>query len=363
MKILHIISSLSSGGAEIYVRDLATQMVCEGHDVYIAYVSDAVALGRSVEFQEDFKEQLHANGVGSIEMGHACRRWLWRGGARLQQIVNEFEPDVIHAHLYYGVFFKALARTQIPLLYTHHSHRLGKGRFLYPLLNKIVNQYIGVSRDCADVLRKAGASRVSVIYNGVNAKRLIVKDAQKASENVKIISVGRLAQAKNFPLLIEAMRLLFKRRNELQTKISFMIAGEGPLKEALQNQINSNYLTENITLLGNRSDIPELLNQSDLFVMSSDYEGLPIALLEAMMTGLPVVVTDVGGCRDVVEECNAGIVVSPGSAVSIAEAMERIIDNPKLQKEFSSNALENSKIFSIKHASDKHISIYKNLSD
>ncbi|MCD6400708.1 MAG: glycosyltransferase [Anaerolineales bacterium] len=359
MKILHIISSLSSGGAEIYVRDLAAQMVQDGHDVCIAYVSDATSLGRSYDFQEDFKAQLDHKGVRYEKVGHSCRRWLWRGGMRLRQIFKEFRPDIIHTHLYYGVFFTAFAHSGIPVVYTHHNHRLGKGKYLYPILNKIVNQYVGISRDCAKVLCSAGAKDVATIYNAVNVDRLLVKESWEDKDTVQLISVGLLSPQKNFTLLINAMDTLYKRRRDLKRKVLLLIAGEGPLKDVVQQQIDSVGLSKQIILLGNRNDIPQLLHNADVFTLSSDWEGLPIALLEAMMTGLPSVVTDVGGCRDVVEDCSAGIVVPPGDAEALANALERMVSDASLREKYGKNSLVNAKKFSIANATSEHLSLYE----
>jgi glycosyltransferase involved in cell wall biosynthesis len=114
-------------------------------------------------------------------------------------------------------------------------------------------------------------------------------------------------------------------------------------------------------LLGNRQDIPQLLYASNLFVMSSDSEGLPIVLLEAMMTGVPVVVTDVGGCRDVVEACGAGLVVSPGDSVALANAIEFMIDNPQQANKMSACAQEKSLQYSIDVSVKSHLELYKEL--
>lgn len=345
----------------MYVRDLAIQMVQEGHDVCIAYISDASFLNRSSDFQSEFKEQIVKAGVRCVEIGHDCRRYLWRGGKRLRLISQDFQPDIIHSHLYYGIFFKAFARLSFPLVYTHHSSHLGKGRYLYPFLNKIVDRYIGISSDCAEVLRAVGATDVAVVYNCVNSDRLKVKETYCAKNDICLIAVGSLGVPKNFTNLIEATDILLNRRFELRARLLLKIAGEGPLKAVLQRQINLKGLERNISLLGNRRDIPELLHRADVFVLSSDYEGLPIALLEAMMTGLPVVVTDVGGCRDVVESCNAGLVVPPGSADALARALECMITDKQSREEYGRNALKGSSQYKISRSVEAHLLLYKNL--
>jgi glycosyltransferase involved in cell wall biosynthesis len=364
MKILHIISSLSAGGAEVYVRDLSIQMVAEGHDVGIAYISSAMATGRCAEFEASFKRQLTDAGISFFEIGHECRRRPWQGGLLLHKIVKKFTPDVIHSHLYYGLIFKAFSFVSVPLVYTHHNHRLGKGRLLFPFFNKLVDRYVGISRDCSEVLMAAGAINVETIYNGVNVDRLIVKQQYDCErQQVDALAIGSLMEQKNFALLISAFSDLFMRRPDLGDYVSLRIAGEGPHKKELQELIERLGLTSHIILLGNRQDIPQLLNDADLFVMSSKWEGLPIALLEAMMTGLPVIVTDVGGCRDVVEACGAGLVVPPCDVTLLSEALEILITDSAKRYAMGTNAKDASKYFGISTACNQHLILYRTLVD
>lgn len=362
MRILHIISSLASGGAEVYVRDLAKQMVQDGHEVCIGYISDAKSIRRSSEYEDDFKSQLKKTKVQWIEIGHDCRTRVWRGGVRIHKIVADFKPDVIHSHLYYGLIFKALAFVNVPTVYTHHNHYLGKGKYLYPIFNRIVSCFIGISRDCTISLQSVGAKAVTTIYNGVSVERLLIKEKYNdKNDHINIQAVGTLGAQKNFELLISALENLLKRRTKLRNLVSLKIAGEGPLLIQLQEQIDRANLSKQLTLLGNSKDVSVLLHEADLFVMSSDYEGLPIALLEAMMTGLPVIVTDVGGCRDVVEVCNAGFIVPSNNVRALADALEFMIDNPTERSRMAKNAKKNSIRFNIKTACEQHLSMYKSL--
>lgn len=362
MRILHVISSLGAGGAEVYVRDLSIEMVRSGHHVAVAYISAATSLGASCQFESEFKTILVANGIDFFEVGHACRRFFLRGGLRLRRILNEFQPDVVHSHLYFGILFKVLSFVRTPLVYTHHNHRLGKGGFFYPVFNIIVNRYIGISVDCAEAIASAGAKNVAVIYNGVNPQRLCIKENYPLNdEKVKVMSVGSLCEQKNFGLLLQSFSKMFDRCPDLRRRVSLRIAGEGPLMNDLRESIINLNLSDCINLLGNRRDIPQLLADSDLFVMSSKWEGLPIALLEAMMTGLPVVVTDVGGCRDVVDACGAGLVVPPNDATRLSEALETLICDAAKRSSISITAKRAAKTYSISTACEKHLIVYNSI--
>lgn len=358
MRILQIISALASGGAENYVRDLSISMSHDGHEICIAYISDAASLDRSLEYQAEFRSQLSVNNVLYFELGHECRQKPWRGVAKLRQVIDNFKPDIIHSHLYHGIFFTTLSGWNGPLIFTRHSQNLGKGRYLYPLLNMVVDRFVGISKDCANILAIAGAKGIWVIYNGVDAQRLKTKKEWLPKEDIEIISVGRLFEPKNYTLLINVMAVFFKRNTSLENKVSLVIVGEGPLKEKLQQQISDLKLTNQITLFGNSNNVPALLHNADIFVMSSAWEGLPIALLEAMMTGLPIIATDVGGCRDVVEECSAGIIVSPGNVADFSKALEKMILNDYFRRECAENSLVKSQKFNINEAVKRHLELY-----
>ncbi len=363
MRILNIISSLASGGAEVYVRDLSAQMVREGHEVCVIYISSAKQLGRSLEFETDFKEDLLKSGIAFYELGYECRRNLLLGGLRLRKLIKSVKPDLVHSHLYYGIFFSIFANRSVPLVYTHHNHRLGKGRFFYPFFNRFVARYIGISNDCTCTLSTAVSdNKITTIYNGVNVDRLVVKEKYNSSEtDIKALCVGSLVKQKNYNLLIHACGDLIIRRPDIRGRFFVRIAGEGGLRSGLVELVNQLGLSEMIDFLGNRQDVPQLLNDSDIFVMSSDWEGLPISLLEALTTGLPSVVTDVGGCRDVVEACSAGIVVPPGNKGALSVALESLIDSGTLRAELSEHAKSAGKRYSIGSAASAHLSLYKSI--
>ena len=362
MRVLHILSSLCAGGAEVYIRDLSRQLVAQEHNVCIAYISSAASLERSIEFETAFIEQLEDSGISYFIIGHECRQRPLHGGMRLRKIVKNFNPDVIHSHLFYGLLFMEFAFLHLPLVYTHHNRGLGKNWYLFPWFKRRVDQIVGISRDCTVALKKAGVNNVTTIYNCVNGDRLIAKNKCDYRTNQTVfLAVGRLAKQKNYKLLINAIYILLKRRADLHERFILQIAGEGEQENELQMLISKLELNSHIILLGNRQDIPDLLHSSDIFVMSSDWEGLPIALLEALMTGLPVVVTDVGGCRDVVEACVAGTIVPSGNALALADAIERMVTDENYRRECGTNALEKSQIFSISRAADEHLSMYSKL--
>ncbi len=345
----------------MYVRDLSKEMVRRGHSVTIAFVSSASACGRSLDFESDFKRSLSDYGIAQFELGHSCRTYPWLGGWRLRRLVREWQADIIHSHLYYGLIFKLFSRLEIRTIYTHHSMRLRKGKWLYPLFNSIVDSYIGISKDCASELTKAGARNVTVIYNGVDRNRITSSTGGRTGKKFRLVAVGRLVEEKNYSLLLQAIRQILSQRTELRGSLELNLIGEGPLRPILKSLIARLGLQGIVNLVGNTNHVAFYLRQSDLFVLSSDNEGLPISLLEALTAGLPVVATDVGSCRDVLDHCQAGLVVPRKDSAALATAIQIMIDNRLLYESLADNARKHSADFSIEAACDRHLELYHSL--
>jgi glycosyltransferase involved in cell wall biosynthesis len=279
---------------------------------------------------------------------------------RVRRYVKYHEIELYHAHLTYGVVFGALIG--IPRVYTHHSVKMRLSRAAFLLILPLIDRLVAVSSDCAKTLSEFSTREVTTIRNAVDARKLLPRalGPGQLDKEVRCISVGRICEDKNYPLLVRAVALL---PADIRCRLVVQIAGEGSTVGTadLRAKIVEQNVDGTIHLLGNRSDIPTLLSDSHLFLMSSACEGMPIALLEAALSGLPCVVTDVGGCREVIETCQNGAVVEPGDAQALAEAIGRVASDTGLLSHFSSNALRLSSVFSIGHAGADHITMYNSL--
>ena len=119
---MHIVNAPVAGGAEIYVKDLARSMVAAGHQVLMLFLNAARDVGRDEEFERQFLLELDDAGIEYAFIGHAARSRPYLGARRVQAVERSWDPDLIHAHLYYGALFATW--TGVPLIYTHHSIRI-----------------------------------------------------------------------------------------------------------------------------------------------------------------------------------------------------------------------------------------------
>ncbi len=352
MNIIHCISAAAAGGAEIYVKDLAIAMVRKGHNVHICFLSHAYEVGRDAEFEKKFLDDLTSNNISFSFIGNKARKNPFYGFMKLRGVVKGFKADVLHCHLYYMAIF-SLGIIGVKVFYTHHNIKLNAHPLMYKLLNLRVNTYIGICLNCTKLLKSVTNKNVVRIDNAVNENKIIRQPAQLVkSKPVKVIMVGGLAEQKNYLLMLNAVTYL----NDLDFQV--IIAGEGPLKELIIEEIHKLNISNKVTLIGNCNDVPELLAGGDIFAMSSLWEGLPISLLEATLTGLPVIVTNVGGCSEVVHNCYNGVVVDELNPTSYARGLRKLIELNAHREFYSNNAINFSARYTISYSLNKHLDLY-----
>jgi len=360
LAILHVVASPSPGGIESFVKDMVIELSATGQSVHICFLETAREAGTDETYAEQYLAELKLAGIQYFYLSGNARRLPWRGVKKIRKYVNTNSIQIYHSHLTFGIVFGLLVK--VPRVYTHHSVDMRVGRMLFGLLAKLVDQFVGISETCATALSKHARCDVATIINGVDLSRLSAEGSKprKVLSLVECISIGRICAEKNYELLVRAVSLL---PSDVQKRLIVRIAGAGSpeLTENLQQAIHDVGLNDVIHLLGSRNDVAKLLASSQLFIMSSSSEGLPIALIEAAVSGLPCIVTRVGGCGEIIEMCQNGVVVESNDAHALATAMEALINDPEAFYEFSTNALARSEIFSIKYAAESHMSIYREL--
>lgn len=274
-------------------------------------------------------------GVRYVELQQKSRvdLRLWRD---LRRIVDELRIDLVHAHDYKTNFLAlALARQAgITPLSTAHGwsgHHRRERLFYYPADKLLLRRFplvIAVSREIASTLVAAGVSseRIRTILNGIDSnqfrpdpvRRTAARQLLGFSNGQLVIgAVGRLEKEKRYDLLIDAFAQL--RRFHPETRL--VIAGDGSQRRKLEQQIERLGLGGHCQLLGHVTDIVRLYNALDLFVQSSDNEGAPNVVLEAMAMEVPIVATDAGGTRDLVDHGVHGLLVTPGNSTKLGEAI------------------------------------------
>jgi glycosyltransferase involved in cell wall biosynthesis len=363
MKILHMLSSPSAGGAETFVKDLVKNSTKQGMECGVVFISSAQVVGRSAEFEQRYLAELKQQNVPYWILPKGARRNFLIGRKMLKKAISEFQPDCIHSHLLAGIIYSKIFHSSVPLLYTHHTSVMTSNAFIFKGLMKLCDAQIAISQQCLTMLTPYLAKNVSqhVIYNALDEARLmLVEDnsAKKLNDSAVILAAGSIYPVKNYPLLLDA---ILKVKDKFVGNFQLWIAGEGDqvIMQQLQDFVEQENLSEQVTFLGNCTNVPELMQQADLFVMSSLYEGLPIALIEAQFCGLPAIVTDVGGCEEVLSLTKGGMVVPVNCAQALSESILSLLTETSLRQKLAKNAKMNSQRFSITRCLTAHKQAYQ----
>lgn len=364
MKILHIISSPAAGGAEIFVKDLILNSVEKNIQPSVLFISSAKEIGRSEEFELEYLKELKNKNIPFYFLPIGSRRNIFKGLPTFNRKLKLIQPTCIHAHLLSGIIYSKLSLINIPIVYTHHSSVIETNKYIFTLLMFFCSAFVGISNVCSRFLNQyLPKNKFSItIYNALDLTKFKVKRDEAIVEKSipLLLAVGRISKEKNYQLLLESILLLKRKYNK---EVKLQIAGDGDkfIKTNLESFIKESGLEENVFLLGNRSDIGKLMYDADVFVMSSLYEGFPIALLEAQSIGLPAVVTDVGGCKELLDITKGGMLVSTESSSELSYSLLQILNDVNLQKKMSNNAISNINQFSIDKCIDEHLKVYKSV--
>lgn len=278
---------------------------------------------------------------------------------RVREICKEWQPDVVISFYNDLCALTALAITglHITLLYSERNDpnrtnqrwidRLYR-KIVEHMADKIVFQTAGAQR----CYPKSVQEKSTVILNPVNTNGFPIHDF--LHEKLEIVSVGRLEAQKNQKLLIDAFELIASDFPEYQ----LTIYGEGSLRKELEEYIKAKGLQERVFLPGNKNNIQEHIKDASLFVLSSDYEGIPNALIEAMAIGLPCVSTDCspGGARELIEDGVNGLIVPCGDVSKLSDAMRMMLSRKACAKGYGIEALKIRKKTDVKKISEDWLS-------
>lgn len=281
-------------------------------------------------------------GVDYVEVRerHSFDPGVWR---RLKRLIHDRQIDIVHAHDYKtDLLALLLARaTGVQALATVHGwtgHSSRERLFYYPADKRVLARLprlIAVSSDIARELIEHGANptRITTILNAIDHRQFRRDPAKVAAaratlgfapQHIVIGAVGRLEPQKRFDLLLDAFATLREQHPQLR----LVIAGDGSLSKALDAQRRSLHLTGAVVLTGHVTDVRPLHHAFDLFVQSSDYEGTPNAVLEAMAMDTPIVATEAGGTAELVFDGEHGRIVPIGRADRLIDAMQWALANP-----------------------------------
>ncbi len=330
--VLHVIDSLDLGGAQEALENLVRFGDRKTFHFEVA----------SMHRHGVYSERIRALGIPVHAL--SPHKFVPLFIPSLAALLLQRRFDIVHCHLTWAnLIAKPLARLcGVSLLFNHDQtneqfrHQAGLRYRLDTLTNRFSSHIFAVSHSIHDFLttkEKIEPERVSVVYNGVDPIRFPYRSCADPAAKVDlglppeafvIGGIGRLHPQKNFPLFLEIAREALQWQHHLR----FVIAGDGPLKADLQMLINGYGLADHVKLLGFVSDTSRLFPALDLLMMTSDYEGLPLTLLEAMSSGVVTLCSAVDGIREIIVDKRNGFLASPKSVEAFLGGLRHILENP-----------------------------------
>ena len=384
---MQVVNNLDIGGAQEVVRTLSAYLIELGSPTVVCTLRDG-PLRSEIEAMGITVEVLPGRSHSFLSLPLFLKEIV---GIRkgLIRLIQKYQIDVVQTHLLRSLdFLVASLKVSYPnllIFWTVHNYLfelradqltgqrwlLKPKRFIHNALYRMVanriNGFIAVSDEVEQAIQqtiRVDQRRIVTICNGVDVRRYqrkVDRMAIRASlgleaEDQVMILVGTLKEQKGHSYLIQAAAPLIAQNN----KLHILFPGDGPLRDSLRQQVQQLGLEKHIHFLGSRKDIPDLLAASDYFVLPSLWEGLAMALIEAMASGLPVLATCVSGSQHVVVPGETGLLVPPGDTDQLRQAMAEMLANPERAKKMGQAGRTRAEaIFGAGKQADEHLALYQ----
>ncbi len=329
MRILYLLFSFTVGGTERLVADICNEMTERGNDIHLYIVNDLVSEELLKSLNKDVSVLLQKRPVGKGKKLIT----LWE----IASYVKRYRIQIIHCNALNTPELLLLSKVLNPetrIIYTVHGIGQYKtlGRKRIALRNKLCNTIIGISDAVVEDIVNAGCDKSKVIrvYNGIKTdkyNRTIKK--QFNPDYIVMGCIGRIMPSiKGQDVLLHALPDIIERHPTIKVIFAGGVANSQRQEyKKMLSYVKNNELDKNVDFIGVINSVPELLSKIDICVVPSRSEGFGLAMIEAMSMGVPCIVSDVGGLREIVDNEKQGILFSSGNSEDFAIKFEQMISN------------------------------------
>lgn len=354
MRILHVITSLQTGGAEHLLVDLLPRLRASGHNT----VELLLFNGRQTPFMQVLKEKgvkIHALSMGGS---------VYNPMNIFRMIRYVVEYDIIHTHNTACQLFvpvsKMIGLSRKPLVTTEHSsnNRRRNKWWCRPIDRWMYNRYAAVVCIADQPRRNLEAhigkrNNILTIPNGVDTERFVrpIKDIT-AQDQFVITMVAGLRVEKDHETVLRAM-------THLPGNYRLQLVGGGVKEESLRALANELGLGDRVEFMGVRLDVPDILEQSDIVVLSSHWEGLSLSSIEGMASGRPFIASEVDGLREMVG--GVGVLFPHGDDKELASKIQWLCEHPDEYREVAKRCQDKARQYDISLTVNKYLDLYKRL--
>ncbi len=357
IKVLHLITGLNTGGAEVVIKDLLLKYDKEKFSMSVVSFIPLGPIGKMIRERGGFSYSLN------VKFKYNPFPFF-----TLYKLLKNEKPDVLHTHLFHadiaGRIAGRLAKTPVIMSTFHSIDTGGTARVLLLRMTKSLSHYnIAVATIIKDTIISSNISlkdKTAVIYNGADADKYHLKREHKKKCR-DILSIGRLHRQKGHSYLVDAAQIVYQKHPQIKV----VVLGEGPERIQLEEHIKKNSLEDKVLLMGEVKNVVPSLQEADFFVMASISEGFPLAVIEAAASGLPIIATNVGGVSEIIKDGVNGFLVPPKDAAALAEKIDFVLGLSP-QERFKIGEAARSTVeekFSVKKMVSEYETLYKKLTE
>lgn len=355
MKILQVIPYFCFGGAETMCENLTYALRTIGHEVVVVSLYNE---------HTPISDRMEAAGIRILYLDKKLGLDVSMI-PKLYRVMRKEKPDVVHTHLdviKYAALSAKLAGVK-KCVHTVHNVAQKEAEGLALRINKLYFQMkwakpVALSPEVQNTIVETYGlleQDVPVIFNGIDLSLCTPKANYDTKETISLLHIGRFNEQKNHEGLLRAYKII----TDAYPLCHLHLVGDGELRSQIEALVDEMSLQTYVTLYGLQSDVHPFLNSADIFVLPSNYEGMPMTIIEAMATGLPIVATAVGGVPDMVTHGESAMLVSC-EPTAVADACLKLIQNKGLRETLGKNALSGSLLFSAEYMAERYCLMYQN---
>ena len=352
MKIAQIMPEFGLAGAETMCENLTYELIKAGHEVVVVSMYD---------YHSAITERLERAGVEIRYLGK-------KPGVdvsmipKMRKVFRETGVQAVHTHRYCAQYAMPAAMLAGVKHRVHTVHNVApkENRRMARKLNRFFFHHCHVIPVALSELVRASVveeyglapDAIPVVFNGIDLSRCLPKQDYAVRDNFKILHIGRFSEQKNHLGLL----MSFQKFHDRHPDSELWLIGDGELRRGAEEYVRENNLTDAVKFLGLQSNVYGYMHDADMFALPSNYEGMPMTLIEAMGTGLPVVATRVGGVPDMLDDDCALLV--PVDVDAVAEAFEQYYGDEKLRQKHGLTAVGRTTPFSARSMAENYLRVY-----
>lgn len=354
MKVLQIIPMFKLAGAETMCENLCKALRNQGCDV--------VAVSLYTE-HTPITDRLENAGIKVVYLGKK-KGFDFSTFVKLYQLMKKERPEVVHTHIYAARYALPVATfCGIPKkIHTVHNIAQQEQAKAGKIVNKFMFKHCGVVpvalseevKKTVEEVYELPAEKIPVIFNGVDLSNCKVKEDYTKKDEFKIVHIGRFMDVKNHVMILKTFALFAKQH----TDAKLQLIGDGELRKDMVQLAQELGVENSVEFAGLQSNVYPWLHDADIFILPSKFEGMPMTLIEAMGTGLPIIASAVGGVPDMLTDRNDALLITP-EVESLYREMEYLYTDEKERMHLGINARKRSKNFSDVEMARKYIGVYK----